>query len=91
MIIPPILKPENVKGLMEIENQLYALNMEKIKLGGRATMKDLGFANGWKNTPEIVKVCKELGHIQYEYNAGRCLHEYGCGACKYKYFVDSSD
>ena len=27
MIIPPTLKPENVKRLMQIQNRLYILNM----------------------------------------------------------------
>jgi len=52
---------------------------------------DLGYMNGWKETPEIVKKCNEMGHIQYVKSAGRCLHEYGCGACHYFYLVDSSD
>jgi len=52
---------------------------------------DLGYANGWKETPEIVRNCKQQGHIQYSQNVGKCLTEYGCGACHYKYLVDSSD
>lgn len=49
---------------------------------------DLGFANGWKNTPEIVRNCT---HGQYREAVGSCLTEYGCEVCGYKYLVDSSD
>jgi hypothetical protein len=52
--------------------------------------KDLGYANGWRETPEIIKKCKEMGHQQYTHHAGNCLTEYGCGACHYTYLVDSS-
>ncbi len=77
MIIPPVLKPVNIERFLENANKLY--------------VQDLGYANGWKDTPDIVKKCHEMGHIQNGRNVGRCLHEYGCGACKYKYLVDSSD
>lgn len=51
-------------------------------------LKDLGYANSWKETPEIVERCKCVGWIR---NIGRCLNEYGCSICGYKYIVDSSD
>jgi hypothetical protein len=52
--------------------------------------KELGYANGWKDTPEIVKKCAELGHKQYHLVVGNCDHEYGCVECGYSYLVDSS-
>jgi hypothetical protein len=52
--------------------------------------KELGYANGWKETPEIVKKCAELGHKQYHLVVGNCDHEYGCVECGYSYSVDSS-
>lgn len=52
--------------------------------------QDLGYANGWGDTPEIVQKCNQLGHKQYEKPVGRYLHECGCGACHYFYLVDSS-
>ncbi len=52
--------------------------------------KDLGYANGWSETPEIIKECEKQHHKQYSHNVGNCLTEYGCGACKYSYMVDSS-
>jgi len=54
-------------------------------------MIDLGYANGWKGTPEIVQKCSDLGHQQYSKTVGKCLTEYGCEECGYKYLVDSSD
>ena len=56
-------------------------------------MKDLGYANGWTETPEEVKRCGELLHSEQRWsrNAGRCVTEYGCSVCDYKYKVDSSD
>lgn len=53
--------------------------------------RDLGYANGWKETPEIVKECEKKGHVKYSQNVGKCLTEHGCGACHYIYLVDSSD
>jgi hypothetical protein len=44
-------------------------------------MKYLGWANGWKETPEIVLMCQELGHNVF----GRCKE------CGYYFNVDSSD
>ena len=51
----------------------------------------LGYANGWKTTPEIVKNCVNLGHKQWHRSSGRCVSEYGCEICKYSFSVDSSD
>ncbi len=52
-------------------------------------IKDLGYANGWKETPEIVKECREK-HKQRSRTIGNCLHEYYCDKCGYVYKVDSS-
>lgn len=54
-------------------------------------MKDLGFANGWRDIPIIVQGCRELKHEIESENIGKCLHRYSCYICKYKYKVDSSD
>jgi hypothetical protein len=54
-------------------------------------MNDLGYANGWRDTPEEVQKCNDLGHRGYSINRGNCLNEYGCEICGYKYLVDSSD
>ena len=56
-------------------------------------MTDLGYANGWKETPEIVKNCRPhpTQHPGYYVKlVGNCLTEYGCTECGYKYLVDSS-
>lgn len=54
-------------------------------------MKDLGYANGWKDTPEIVKECKEKGHEREWRSVGRSVGEYTCKICGYTFRVDSSD
>lgn len=54
-------------------------------------MKDLGYANGWKETPDEIRICDILKHRQSSRKAGKCLTEYGCEKCEYKYLVDSSD
>jgi hypothetical protein len=52
---------------------------------------DLGYANGWGETPEIVKKCWEQDHEREGGNIGRCLSETICRICGYKYKIDSSD
>jgi len=46
----------------------------------RRDFENLGWANGWRETPEVVKKCQEAGH-----QAGNI-----CYICKYSYQVDSS-
>lgn len=53
--------------------------------------KDLGYMNGWKETPPEYDRCKKLGHPLKEDGIGRCLAEYSCPICKIKFKVDSSD
>lgn len=59
-------------------------------------LTDLGWANDWKETPEIVLKCREAGHPQtliasayHDYT--RCLHRYECRECGYTYREDSGD
>ena len=60
------------------------------KWSGLTTIKDLGFANSWKETPSEVLRCEELGHEKSGKTTGNCLHEIGCKICGYFYRVDSS-
>lgn len=60
------------------------------KWSGMQKVTDLGFANGWKKTPEIVIRCEEMGHNKSGKTIGNCLHETGCEICGYYYRVDSS-
>lgn len=55
-------------------------------------IKDLGYANGWSETPEIVEKCKKLGHkIESEKDlAFNCVNHYWCPICNYRYSIDSS-
>ena len=54
---------------------------------------DLGWMNGWRETPRIVKRCRELGHaISDVDSSGRGYHHVvKCEECNYVYHVDSSD
>jgi hypothetical protein len=54
-------------------------------------MKDLGYANGWEETPKEVKECIVLEHQTTCKTVGRCLREYTCPICNFTYLVDSSD
>lgn len=51
---------------------------------------NLGYANSWADTPDIVKACEAKGHTPDKVNLGNCLNEYRCEACGYLYKVDSS-
>ena len=51
-------------------------------------MIDLGTANGWEETPEIVKACT---HDTEEKTISNCLHVITCKVCGYTYMVDSGD
>ena len=57
--------------------------------------KYLGYINGWSETPEIVKTCREKRkagekHEMSDKAVGRCLHEIKCITCGYYYNIDSS-
>jgi hypothetical protein len=55
-------------------------------------MKDLGYANGWAETPEIIKNCRQHNnHKIHSKKIGRCIHQTTCETCDYTYKVDSSD
>ena len=54
--------------------------------------EDYGWANGWSETPERVKLAGEDPEAKYtEHNIGRCMTEYVCEKYKFRYKVDSSD
>ena len=54
-------------------------------------MINYGYANGWKETPEQVKRCRELKHPIQTVKIGNCLTEYICPTCGYEYKIDSGD
>lgn len=57
--------------------------------------KDLGWANGWKDTPKEVLSCQQLKHIVKDVDVGppNCglHHVVWCPQCGYVYHVDSGD
>lgn len=53
-------------------------------------MDDLGWANGWDETPEIVKKCKEEKHKVIRDDSGNFCHLIKCYICGYFYYYDSS-
>jgi hypothetical protein len=53
---------------------------------------NLGTANSWKETPQIVTDCQERNHERiYTTNGGRGITVITCTVCGYTYKVDSTD
>ena len=56
---------------------------------------NLGWANGWKDDPELVTNCRKLNHAEKSKNLDHSHHGldtlYWCDICGYEYHVDSSD
>ena len=59
---------------------------------------DLGWANGWKQTPALVKNCEEqraagFEHDYSDHTSGpeSCVHRVECRTCGYLYRYDSGD
>ena len=58
----------------------------------RETPFDAGWANGWLETPVIIKECREKGHKTVETKGPyKCTHIVKCPICRYRYMYDSSD
>lgn len=51
-------------------------------------MLDLGWANGWGETPEVVRTCQ---HPKVDVAIGSCLHQVTCPECRFTYRYDSGD
>lgn len=81
----------HVARVAELNQELTKLR-EEIRLlkGGKPKVRDLGWANGWKATPEVVSKCLEAGHKRDDWEMGRCDHEIRCDICGYRYRMDSS-
>lgn len=54
-------------------------------------MQNLGYVNGWDETPEIVKKCEEKNHKRDFKEIGSCKTKCICEECGYTYKIDSSD
>jgi len=52
---------------------------------------DLGYANGWRGTPEIVQKCDEAGHkTDSPKSYQRCVTIVECPICRYRFKIDST-
>ena len=54
----------------------------------RRPIEDLGWGNGWAETPQVVKDCN---HVTTDVTIGPCVHQVTCSECGYTYKYDSSD
>jgi len=63
------------------------------KSNGEITMMDLGFSNGWREVPQIVKDCRKKDHTieVVPEEQFRCVNIVRCHICNYEYRIDSSD
>ena len=55
---------------------------------------DLGCANGWRETPQMVKLCQRSSHVQTDVNPTAPqsgIHVVRCEQCGYTYTYDTSD
>lgn len=57
----------------------------------RRRIRDLGWGNGWTETPQVVKDCADREHAVTEINLGSCVHQVTCAECGYTYKYDSGD
>jgi len=54
-------------------------------------IKNLGWANGWEETPPDVVKCNSLGHVLKDVKSNwSCVTEKYCPICNYYYKIDSS-
>lgn len=57
----------------------------------RPPLVDLGWGNGWAETPQVVKDCADRKHAVTEIHLGSCVHQVTCVECGYTYKYDSGD
>ena len=58
--------------------------------GYKSVVQDLGWANGWGETPDIIKKCREAKHKTEEMTPRMFDHVVRCDICGYVYKYDSS-
>lgn len=78
---------------VETNGQLRELGVTgtiKLLTDRLAPMSNLGYANGWAETPAIVKNCERMAHGWVTRQIGRCEREHSCPICNYRFKVDSS-
>jgi hypothetical protein len=71
--------------------RLFIKDQQSKELETSDNFIDFGAANGWLETPELVKRCVAKKHSPKQTGVGRCLTEVRCELCRYKYLIDSSD
>lgn len=88
------LTPRLLKQYKDKEQQDKKYRQERIKRQqqekGKPKLKDLGWANGWTSTPQVVKKCHEQKHDIKTKTQGGVTTTY-CPIDNYMYKTDSSD
>ena len=69
---------------------IYGKDVFTPRADKKPAVQDLGYANGWGKTPDIVIGCKELKHVRPERKLRMHVYEVQCDVCGYVYKYDSS-
>jgi hypothetical protein len=67
------------------------LFIERLKRIFTGVYKDLGWMNGWKETPKEYIFHSKKNHKVWVNQFARCGNDYKCPVCKIKWSVDSGD
>jgi len=62
--------------------------LEQASLSAITEPINLGYVNGWKQTPGIVSSCKHKKEFR---KVRRGIEQIKCNICKFYYFIDSTD
>jgi 23S rRNA C2498 (ribose-2'-O)-methylase RlmM len=63
---------------------------ERLKELMKGATLDYGYANGWGETPALIKECREKKHKTRDKSLGNFNNIVWCDICNYKYKYDSS-
>ena len=80
-----------VEQISFLKNKVKRMNMIK---ESDDNYIDLGWSNGWKETPAIVKNCQEVlkhGLKSEKWQNSKNIYKYSCDICKYFYVTDESN
>lgn len=51
---------------------------------------NFNYANGWRDTPLLVKECQHQSPDKEDKTVGNCLSRITCHVCEYTFLIDSS-